>query len=147
MGIVYAAHDAELNRLVAIKILHRAGAGGSLRSQARFQREAQAMARLNHPNVVSVYDVATVGTRLFVAMELVAGPTLAEWIGGKPRPWRDVVAIMLQAGRGLEAAHAAGIVHRDFKPANVILGDRVRVADFGLRRRPARFGDDGRRAR
>jgi eukaryotic-like serine/threonine-protein kinase len=137
MGEVFAAHDPELDRLVAVKVLKVPAsgvAGSSPTAQARFQREAQAMARLNHPNVVSVHDVGTVGERVFVAMELVEGPTLAAWLAGGPRSKREVVAIFLQAGRGLAAAHAAGIVHRDFKPANVILGDRVRVADFGLAR-------------
>jgi serine/threonine protein kinase len=100
-------------------------------------REAQAMAQLSDPNVVAVYDVDAVGARLFVAMELVHGPTLAAWIAEGPHPWRKVVDAFAQAGRGLAAAHEAGIIHRDFKPNNVILGDRVRVADFGL----ARLGD------
>jgi serine/threonine protein kinase len=106
----------------------------SAEARARFQREGQAMPRLNHPNVVSVFDVGTVGDHVFVAMEFVGGPTLAAWIAEGEHPWPEVVAVFLQDGRGLEAAHAAGMVHRDFKPANVILGDRVRVADFGLAR-------------
>jgi tetratricopeptide (TPR) repeat protein len=134
MGEVFAAHDAELDRMVAIKVIKPGLAGSSPASRARFQREAQAMARLSHPNVVSVYDVGQAGGRVFVAMELVQGPTLAAWMAERPRPWREVVQVFLQAGRGLEAAHAAGVVHRDFKPANVILGERVRVADFGLAR-------------
>jgi hypothetical protein len=84
--------------------------------------------------VVAVYDVGAVGERVYVAMELVDGPTLAAWLAERPRGWREVVDVFLQAGRGLEAAHAAGLVHRDFKPTNVIVGDRVRVADFGLAR-------------
>jgi tetratricopeptide (TPR) repeat protein len=134
MGEVFAAHDPELDRLVALKIVKPAMGGGSPEARARFLREAQAMARLNHPNVVSVFDVSSVGERVFVAMELVEGPTLADWLAERPRPWRDVVRVFLQAGRGLEAAHAAGVVHRDFKPSNVILGKRVRVVDFGLAR-------------
>jgi tetratricopeptide (TPR) repeat protein len=134
MGEVFAAHDAELDRLVALKVIKPGLAGASPAARARFRREAQAMARLNHPNVVSVFDVGEVGRRVFVAMELVRGPTMAAWLADRTRSWREIVAVFLQAGRGLEAAHAAGIVHRDFKPSNVILGDRVRVADFGLAR-------------
>jgi tetratricopeptide (TPR) repeat protein len=134
MGEVFAAHDPELDRPVALKIVKPAMGGGSPEARARFLREAQAMARLNHPNVVSVFDVSSVGERVFVAMELVEGPTLADWLADGPRPWRDVVRVFLEAGRGLEAAHAAGVVHRDFKPSNVILGKRVRVVDFGLAR-------------
>ncbi len=134
MGEVFAAHDPELDRLVALKILRPGIGGTSPEARARFQREAQAMARLSHPNVVSVFDVASAAERVFVAMELVEGPTLAAWIAKGPRPWREVVRVFLEAGRGLEAAHAAGIVHRDFKPSNVILGERARVVDFGLAR-------------
>ena len=134
MGEVFEAHDPELDRRVALKVLKVGLGGTSPEARARFQREAQAMARLNDPNVVSVYDVDTVGERLFVAMELVHGPTLASWIAEGPHPWRRVVDVFLQAGRGLASAHEAGIIHRDFKPSNVILGDRVRVADFGLAR-------------
>ncbi len=134
MGEVYAAHDPELDRVVAIKLLRADAAGPSPESRARFQREAQAMARLNHPNVVSVYDVGTFGDRIFVTMERVEGPTLAQWSRAAPRLWSEVVAMFREAGRGLEAAHSAGIVHRDFKPSNVIVGERVRVVDFGLAR-------------
>jgi serine/threonine protein kinase len=134
MGEVFAAHDPILNRMVALKMLKPSVAGASFEARARFEREAQAMARLNHPNVVSVFDVGEVGDRVFVAMELVDGPTLAKWLSDRPRGWREVVRVFVEAGRGLEAAHAVGIIHRDFKPSNVILGDRVRVADFGLAR-------------
>jgi tetratricopeptide (TPR) repeat protein len=134
MGEVFAAHDPELDRVIALKIMQPGVGGESPEARARFLREAQAMARLSHPNVVSVFDVASVGERVFVAMELIEGPTLAAWIADGPHPWREVVRIFLQAGRGLEAAHAAGIVHRDFKPSNVILGERARVVDFGLAR-------------
>jgi len=134
IGEVYAAHDPELDRIVALKMLRPGLAGESPEARARFQREAQAMARLSHPNVVAVYDVGAVGERVYVAMELVEGPTLEAWLLERPRGWREVVEVFLQAGRGLEAAHAAGLVHRDFKPSNVIVGDRVRVADFGLAR-------------
>ena len=133
MGDVFSAVDPELDRLVALKVL-RAGLASDVDRQVRLQREAQAMARLNHPNVVSIFDVGTIGDRVFVAMELVDGPTLEHWLAAEQRSWREIVDVFVQAGRGLEAAHAAGIVHRDFKPSNVILGDRVRVADFGLAR-------------
>src|SRR5262249_32367449 len=105
MGEVYAAHDPELDRLVALKVLRLRETDRSPRARARFQREAQAMARLNHPNVVAVHDVGTVGDRAYVAMELVEGPTLAGWIAERPHPWREVVACFLEAGRGLAAAH------------------------------------------
>jgi tetratricopeptide (TPR) repeat protein len=135
MGLVYAAHDGELNRKVALKLLRHDGSDGSARGSLRdrLQREAQAMAQLAHPNVVAVYDVGTVGDRIFIAMELVEGETLAAWLQG-PRRWRDVLAQFLSAGAGLAAAHAAGLVHRDFKPENVLIGrdGRVRVGDFGL---------------
>ena len=132
MGEVYAAHDPELDRAVAVKVLRTCDGDATPTAIARFQREVLAMARLNHPNVVSVFDAGRVGDRVFVAMELVEGPTLASWLAARRRSWREVVGVFLQAGRGLAAAHAAGIVHRDFKPSNVIVGDRVRVADFGL---------------
>jgi eukaryotic-like serine/threonine-protein kinase len=135
MGEVFEAYDPELDRVVALKVIRPDFVETSSRARARFVREAQAMGRLNHPNVVSIYDVGSAGTRVFVAMELVAGPDLKTWLADHPdaRP-RDIIEIFLQAGRGLAAAHDAGIVHRDFKPSNVIIGDRVRVADFGLAR-------------
>ncbi|HZJ64071.1 MAG TPA: serine/threonine-protein kinase [Kofleriaceae bacterium] len=135
MGEVFEAYDPELDRVVALKVLRPDLLETSATARARFVREAQAMGRLNHPNVVSIYDVGTAGERVFVAMELVAGPDLKAWLAEHPdAPPRELVEIFLQAGRGLAAAHDAGIVHRDFKSSNVILGDRVRVADFGLAR-------------
>jgi predicted Ser/Thr protein kinase len=137
MGVVLKAYDPALDRRVAVKLL-RPGRGGSRDSggTARLAREAQAMARLAHPNVVPVYDVGRYGESLFVAMEYVTGTTLHRWLAERPRGWREVLGVLLQAGRGLEAAHAAGIVHRDFKPANVLVGEdgRARVTDFGLAR-------------
>jgi tetratricopeptide (TPR) repeat protein/predicted Ser/Thr protein kinase len=136
MGRVFSAYDTELGRTVALKLI-RPGRRDS-RARTRLFREAQALARLHHPNVVTVYDVGTQGDHVFVAMELIEGTTLTEWLQHK-RTWRELQAVFLAAGRGLAAAHAVGIVHRDFKPANVIVGkDRVVVVDFGL----ARAGSD-----
>ncbi len=139
MGIVYRAHDPQLDREVAIKLLRRAtGDALSSAGRARLVREAQAMARLSHPNVVTVFDAGEHGADVFVAMELVPGRTLRAWLDEGAHPWREVVRLFRQAGEGLAAAHEAGLVHRDFKPANVLLsraGDgtlRARVADFGL---------------
>jgi tetratricopeptide (TPR) repeat protein/predicted Ser/Thr protein kinase len=132
MGVVYAAYDPELDRRVALKLLRtdRFAAPGHL----RLLREAKALARLTHPNVVAVHDAGTFGDQVFVAMELVEGETLRQWLEEGARSWREVLDRLLAAGRGLAAAHAAGLVHRDFKPENVLLGrdGRVRVVDFGL---------------
>ncbi len=135
MGVVYSAFDPVLDRRVAIKVI-RPELGDEASNVLRLQREAQAMARLSHPNVVPVYDVGNLGSSLFVALEHVVGSTLAEWLSEKPRGWAETLALYLQAGRGLEAAHAAGLIHRDFKPTNVLLGKdgRARVSDFGLAR-------------
>jgi tetratricopeptide (TPR) repeat protein/predicted Ser/Thr protein kinase len=134
MGEVFAAFDPRLDRRVALKLLR----GGSLSAEegkARLLREAQAMARLSHPNVIAVHDVGTFGDRVFIAMEFVEGETLGEWLRGD-RHWREVVDTFVHAGRGLAAAHSAGLVHRDFKPDNVLIGKdgRPRVVDFGLAR-------------
>jgi serine/threonine protein kinase len=136
MGVVYAAHDQELDRHVAIKLL-RTDASDVGPARARLLREARAMAKLSHPNVITIYDVGTIDTRVFIAMELVEGTTLRRWLKARPRTWRGVVERFSEAGRGLAAAHAAGLIHRDFKPDNVLVGDdgRVRVLDFGLARR------------
>jgi tetratricopeptide (TPR) repeat protein/predicted Ser/Thr protein kinase len=133
MGVVYAAWDTALARSVALKIVRPRAAVDA--TQARLRREAKAMARLSHRNVVPVFDIATHDGRLFIAMELVEGETLRSWVSW-PRPWRDVVQLFVKAGRGLEAAHAAGIAHRDFKPDNVMVGegDEPRITDFGLAR-------------
>ncbi|MGA9524644.1 MAG: protein kinase, partial [Myxococcaceae bacterium] len=137
MGVVYAAYDPELDRRVAIKLL-QTGAPGSQSSggKERLIREAQALARLSHPNVVHVHDVGAHGERVFMAMELVEGRTLRAWLKEQPRSWREMTAVFLAAGRGLSAAHAAGLVHRDCKPENVLISadGQVRVLDFGIAR-------------
>ncbi len=132
MSTVYAAHDPDLDRLIALKLLRSHDGGDELR--ARLLREAKAMARLSHPDVITVHDVGTYGSQLFVAMELVVGGTLRDWLACEVRDWPDVLAVFSHAGRGLACAHAAGLVHRDFKPDNVLVGEdgRVRVTDFGL---------------
>ena len=129
MGVVLLATDPLLGRQVAIKVLRgEADEAG----QRRLLREAQAMARVVHENVIVVHEVGTHEAQVYVAMELVTGGTLRRWQAGKS--WREIVACYVRAGRGLAAAHAAGLVHRDFKPDNVLVGDdgRVRVTDFGL---------------
>ncbi len=128
MGAVYAAYDPELDRTVAVKLLH-AGV-----DEARLVREAKALAKLAHPNVITVHDVGTYVGGVFLAMEFVRGSTLKQWMRREARSWRDVVSVFVDAGRGLAAAHASGLVHRDFKPDNVLIGDdgRVRVLDFGI---------------
>ncbi|MEM6989312.1 MAG: serine/threonine-protein kinase [Myxococcota bacterium] len=126
MGAVYAAVDPDLNRRVAVKVLQR-GAD-------RLAREAQALAQLAHPNVVTVFDVGNERGRPFVAMELVEGGSLHAWLDSEPRSETEILDVFVQAGRGLAAAHASGILHRDFKPANVLVSPEgaVKVADFGL---------------
>ncbi len=134
MGVVYAAYDPELNRKVAIKVLDPPAQQPSI-DDRRLLSEGQALAKLSDPNVVPVYDVGTVDDRVWIAMEFVQGSTLRVWLNATHR-WSEVFAVMLDAGRGLARAHAAGLVHRDFKPENVMIGDdgRVRVMDFGLAR-------------
>jgi tetratricopeptide (TPR) repeat protein/tRNA A-37 threonylcarbamoyl transferase component Bud32 len=132
MGQVLRAYDPQLDREVALKLLRRV----THDARARLLREAQAMAKLSHPNVLPVYDVAGQGRHLFLAMELVRGQSVRAWLDACPRAWPEVLAVFEAAGRGLAAAHAAGLVHRDFKPGNVLIGadGRVRVMDFGLAR-------------
>jgi Tol biopolymer transport system component len=138
MGIVYRARDPKLGRQVALKLVRpeTAAGGSSSNAHQRLLREAQAMAKLAHPNTIAVYDVGSLGDQVFFAMELVDGGNLAQWLRERPRGWREVVGVFMQAGRGLEAAHAAGLVHRDFKPENVLVGrdGRARVVDLGLAR-------------
>ncbi len=135
MGEVVLAYDPDLHRRVAVKLLHgslREPDGGS--ATERMLREARAMARLSHPNVITVFEVDRLEARgLFIAMEYVDGGTLKTW-SAQHRRWQDVLAVYRQAGAGLRAAHEQGLVHRDFKPDNVLIGGdgRVRVTDFGL---------------
>jgi serine/threonine protein kinase len=134
MGAVWLAHDTELDRKVALKVLRPALAGDDT-AQARLLREARAMAKLRHPNVITVFDAETIAGRDLVAMELVDGANMAAWLASE-RTEDEIVATVIAAGRGLAAAHAAGMVHRDFKPHNVLVekGGRVLVTDFGLAR-------------
>jgi serine/threonine-protein kinase len=138
MGEVYAAYDPQLDRRVALKLLRSAEG-----DRQRLIREARALGKLSHPNVVQVYDAGEHGRDVFVAMELVDGDTLDAWCRAQPPPgWRAVLAAYLEAARGLSAAHAQGLVHRDVKPSNILRGKdgRVRVVDFGL---VAPFADGG----
>ncbi len=142
MGVVYSAYDELLARRVALKLVRTDRQGGD--AQGRILREAQALARLSHPNVVPVYEVSASAGRVFIAMEYVEGCTLRAWTDARRRPGqsdpqhsaarREILDMYVQAGRGLAAAHAGGLVHRDFKPDNVLVGDdgRARVVDFGL---------------
>ncbi len=135
MGVVYAAYDPKLDRKVALKLLKTQAGRETDVARRRLEREAQALAKLAHPNVVAVFDVDVHDDQLFVAMEFVEGGTLGAWLR-QAQPWREVLSKFVEAGRGLAAAHAAGLVHRDFKPDNVMLGSdgRIRVMDFGLAR-------------
>ncbi|EDM77301.1 serine/threonine kinase family protein [Plesiocystis pacifica SIR-1] len=139
MGVVLAAYDPELDRKVALKLLRVSGDPRRLESsRVRMLREAKAMASLAHPNVIAIHDVGSFGDAVFIAMEFVEGGSLRQWLAApiKPRSWQTIVRTYIQAGEGLSAAHARGIVHRDFKPDNALVhGDgRVGVGDFGLAR-------------
>src|SRR5262245_63050889 len=137
MGVVYAAVDSELHRRVAVKLLRPDG-HGQLGAQARERliREARTLARLSHPNVVTVFDVGTHDGNVFLAMELVEGGNLSMWLRRAKRKQSKVIDRMIEAGRGLAAAHAAGVVHRDVKPDNILVGrdGHARMTDFGLAR-------------
>ena len=128
MGTVFAAYDERLDRKIAVKVLH------SVDARARMLREAQALAKLSHPNVVQVYEIGEDHGLVFIAMEFVNGTTLKGWCEGRARAWVELLDVFVQAGHGLHAAHVRGLVHRDFKPENVLIGvdGRARVADFGL---------------
>lgn len=134
MGVVYAAEDPVLGRAVAIKVI-RSGTADPVAYRARLQREGQHLARVQHPNVVAIYDVGETNGQVFVAMELIEGVTLRDWIAVESRSLREVAALFSAIGQGLLAVHAAGLVHRDFKPENVLIDatdGRPRVSDFGL---------------
>src|SRR5688572_10197710 len=133
MGVVYAAYDPKLDRRIAVKLVD--ASAGSKHAHA-LVTEAQALARVAHPNVIAVHDVGEIGDRIFIAMEFVDGVPLSRWKREASRTWRDVLDVYVAAARGLAAAHVAGLVHRDFKPDNVLVGrdGRVRVLDFGLAR-------------
>ena len=137
MGVVFAAYDPQLDRKVALKLLRSGLQLATKDAQKRLRREAQAIAQLSHPNVVGVYDVGTTDDGdLYIAMEFVEGDTLTQWLKRYPRTWREIIDVFLQAAKGLVAAHGVGLLHRDFKPDNVLVGGdgRVRVTDFGLAR-------------
>ena len=149
MGEVYRAHDGRLNRDVALKFLRPGAFGetGGPAARARLLREAQAMARLSHPHVVTVFEVGAHEDQIFVAMEFVDGQTLRHWLAARPRSRREILDVYQRAGRGLAAVHQAGLVHCDFKPDNVIVDDdgRVRVMDFGLAGRSVEPGEPAAR--
>ncbi len=132
MGVVLLAHDPDLARPVAIKLVRVRGAG--THGRVRLLREAQSVAKIQHPHVIAVHEVGTHDDQVYVVMEYVDGGTLRDWVQAEPRAWTDVLEVYRQAGRGLVAAHRAGLVHRDFKPDNVLIGrdGRVRVTDFGI---------------
>ncbi|MET0594973.1 MAG: serine/threonine-protein kinase [Polyangiaceae bacterium] len=138
MSVVYKAYDPELNRRVAIKLLRPRGGAGFETENARMRllREAQALAQLSHPNVIAVHDVGTWQEHVFLAMEFVEGESMRKWLRVEKRSHRDILRQFIAAGRGLAATHAVGLIHRDFKPDNVMVGGdgRVRVVDFGLAR-------------
>jgi eukaryotic-like serine/threonine-protein kinase len=140
MGEIYAAYDEQLDRRVALKLV-RHGSELTIKADELLLREAQALAQVSHPNVVQIYEAGTHDGRLFIAMELIRGQTLTRWLADaaklpRPQRQREILRRFIAAGRGLEAAHAAGVAHRDFKPDNVLVSDdgRVRVVDFGLAR-------------
>jgi tetratricopeptide (TPR) repeat protein len=148
LGQVWAAYDPELDRRVAVKLIRpqvRARVQAD-ELRARLVREAQSLARVRDPQVVAVHDAGRFGDQVFIAMELVDGPTLDAWLRQAPRSWAAIRDAFVQAGRGLAAVHAAGLVHRDFKPTNVLVDrdGRVRVADFGLAREEHGGGASGR---
>ncbi|MGQ0505903.1 MAG: protein kinase domain-containing protein [Myxococcaceae bacterium] len=143
MGVVYAAYDRELQRRVALKLVRLASLPlPAPEARTLLLREAHALARVSHPNVVTIFDVGALpteaGDAVYLAMELVEGQTLKDWLRAGPRRTREILKAFVEAGRGLNAVHRAGLVHRDFKPENILVGadGRPRLADFGLARLP-----------
>lgn len=135
MSVVYEAYDPNLDRSIAIKLLRTDTVGSAASTRvARLLLEARTLARLSHENVVVVHEVGTHGHQVFIAMEFVRGHTLTQWLAETPGSQHEIIDVFLAAGRGLCAAHDAGLVHRDVKPDNVLVGadGRVRVTDFGL---------------
>jgi formylglycine-generating enzyme required for sulfatase activity len=135
MGVAYAAYDPQLDRKIALKLLRpRQGDGDQALRQERLFREAKAIAKLSHPNIVSIFDVGVHRGEVFLAMEYLGGGTLARWVGARKRRWREVIEIFVEVGRGLAAAHEEKLIHRDFKPENVLLDKNgvAKVVDFGL---------------
>jgi len=148
MGVVYSAYDPDLDRKVALKVLHESDAPTDDQAQRRLLREAQAMARLSHPNVITVHEARVADGRVFLSMEFVDGGTLGTWIRERKPELPRLLAMLRDVGRGLAAAHAAGLVHRDVKPDNVLIGadERPRVTDFGLARPADDIGADAHAA-
>ncbi|MFV8753816.1 tetratricopeptide repeat protein [Nannocystaceae bacterium ST9] len=142
MGVVYSAYDPELDRKLAIKLL-RFDRGEGRTRRHRLLREAHALAQLSHSNVIAIHDVGVHEGHVWLAMEFVDGRTLGAWLGEAPRNWREILAVVVEVGRGLAAAHAIGLLHRDIKPDNVMIGfdGRVRLMDFGLARAENHFAD------
>ena len=136
MGVVYTAYDPRLDRRVALKVMHARPGAQASDVATRLLREAQALAKLSHENVVAVHDANAVGEVVYLTMELVAGVSLTRWLKQAAHSVDEILKVFIQAGRGLAGAHAAGLIHRDFKPDNVLVGDdgRVRVVDFGIAR-------------
>jgi formylglycine-generating enzyme required for sulfatase activity len=143
MGVAYAAYDPKLDRKIALKLLRpQEGRGDQARRTARLEREAQAIAKLSHPNVVGIFDVGVHQGQVFLAMEYLGGGTLRDWLAAEKRPWREIVKMFIEVGHGLAAAHAEGLIHRDFKPDNVLLdkAGTPKVVDFGLVRLTSGIG-------
>ena len=140
MGVVYAAYDPRLDRQVALKLLRRRG-GAEAEHQARLLREAQALAKLNDPHVLTIYDAGTVDGQIFLSVEYVDGQDLGQWLREEQRPLSEVLRVFIEAGRGLASAHRQGLVHRDFKPSNVMVRRSDGRALRDIRRRPRDLDD------